>query len=70
MNYKQKYIKYKQKYLYLQKQIGGFNKIYDFIEVILGNTFKSFKESKPAKIIIRSLIKDCITLIKILNDAC
>jgi hypothetical protein len=67
--YKQKYIKYKKKYLYLQKQIGGFNKMYDFINYILGNTFLSFKESKPTEII-RSLIQDCITLIEILSEAC
>ena len=68
MNYKQKYIKYKTKYLYLKKQIGGFNKIYNIINYILDNTFLSFKESKPNTI--RLFVIDCITLTEILVEAC
>jgi len=67
MNYKQKYLKYKTKYLYVKKQIGGFNKIYNVINYILSNTFLSFKESKPNTISL--FVIDCITLTEILIEA-
>jgi hypothetical protein len=68
MNYKHKYFKYKKKYLDLKKQIGGYNKIYDFLNFILSNTFLNFKQSELNKQLIRSLVIDCISLTEILDE--
>ena len=66
MDYKQKYLKYKRKYLDLKKQIGGYNKIYNFI---LSNTFLNFKQKNPNKLLINSLVTKCIFLAEILDEA-